>query len=152
MIASVSFEGTTYAPVPARFEAGTPPICQAVGLAEAVRYLRALPWDEVVAHEADLLNYATARVAAIPGIRIIGTAPERVGVLSFTIEGVHPHDAGTVLDLHGVAVRSSHHCAQPLMHRYGIAGTVRASFGIYNTREEVDILASALAEVRRMFH
>jgi len=152
MIASVSFEGTTYAPVPARFEAGTPPICQAVGLAEAIRYLRALPWDEVLAHEADLLDYATARIGAMPGVRIIGTAPERVAVLSFTMEGVHPHDAGTVLDLHGVAVRSSHHCAQPLMHRYGIPGTVRASFGLYNTREEVDILVSALGEVRRLFH
>jgi cysteine desulfurase/selenocysteine lyase len=151
MIQSVTFEETTFAPVPARFEAGTPPIPQAVGLGAAVRWLRALDWHAVAAHEADLLAYATARVAEVPGVRLIGTAAERVGVLSFTLEGIHPHDVGTVLDLHGVAVRASHHCAQPLMRRFGVPGTVRASFALYNTRAEVDVLVAGLVEVRKVF-
>jgi len=151
MIQSVTFEETTFAPVPARFEAGTPPIPQAVGLGAAVRWLRALDWHAVAAHEADLLAYATARVAEVPGVRLIGTAAERVGVLSFTLGGIHPHDVGTVLDLHGVAVRASHHCAQPLMRRFGVPGTVRASFALYNTRAEVDALVAGLLEARKVF-
>ena len=151
MIQRVTFERTTYAPVPARFEAGTPPISQVIGLGAAITWLQALDWAAVARHEADLLAEATERVAALPGARIIGTAAERVGVLSFVLEGIHPHDVGTVLDLHGVAVRASHHCAQPLMERFGVPGTVRASFAVYNTREEVDQLVDGLREARRVF-
>jgi len=151
MIQQVSFEETTYAPVPARFEAGTPPISQVLGMAAAARWLRALDWPEVQAHEAALLQYATERIVMQPGVRIIGTARDKVSVLSFVVDGVHPHDVGTVLDLQGVAVRASHHCAQPLMRRYGVPGTVRASFAVYNTREDVDQLVEALAEVRKVF-
>ncbi len=151
MIQTVSFEGTTYAPVPARFEAGTPPVCQVVGLGAAIEYLGQLDWAAVERHEADLLRYATKQVGTVPGVRFIGTARERVGVLSFVLEGIHPHDVGTVLDLHGVAVRASHHCAQPLMRRFGVTGTVRASFALYNTRAEVDQLVGGLVEARKVF-
>lgn len=151
MIANVTFGGTSYALPPARFEAGTPPITQAVGLAAAIRYLRALPWEEVESHERALLEYAVRQVSQVSGVRLIGAPSQRVAVLSFVVEGVHPHDVGTVLDLAGVAVRASHHCAQPLMKRFGVTGTVRASFGLYNTFTEVDVLVSALADVRRVF-
>ena len=151
MIQTVSFEGTTYAPVPARFEAGTPPVCQVVGLGAAIEYLGQLDWAAVEQHEADLLRYATEQVGTVPGVQFIGTARERVGVLSFVLEGIHPHDVGTVLDLHGVAVRASHHCAQPLMRRFGVPGTVRASFALYNTRAEVDQLVEGLLEARKVF-
>ncbi|HTG83493.1 MAG TPA: cysteine desulfurase, partial [Gemmatimonadales bacterium] len=151
MIERVSFEGTTFAPPPARFEAGTPPISQAVGLGAAIDYLGALPADSLAQHEQSLLIYATEQVGRLPGIRLIGTAQDRVSVLSFVFEGVHPHDVGTVLDAKGVAVRAGHHCAQPLMRRFGVQGTVRASFGFYNLREEVDLLVEALGEVRRVF-
>ena len=151
MIQRVTFERTTYAPVPARFEAGTPPISQVIGLGAAISWLQALDWAALERHEADLLACATERVAALPGARIIGTAAERVGVLSFVLEGIHPHDVGTVLDLHGVAVRASHHCAQPLMERFGVPGTVRASFAVYNTRGEIDQLVDGLREARRVF-
>jgi cysteine desulfurase / selenocysteine lyase len=151
MIHSVTFEGTTFAPVPARFEAGTPPIAQAIGLGAAVRYLQGFDWSLVTGHEARLLAYATEQVSAVQGVRLIGTAAERVGVLSFVVEGIHPHDVGTVLDLHGVAVRASHHCAQPLMRRFGIPGTVRASFGFYNTFAEVDQLVAGVEDARKVF-
>ena len=151
MIQSVTLEGTTYAPPPARFEAGTPPIAQAIGLGAAVRYLREFDWGAVEEHEASLLAEATERVGVIPGVRVIGTAAARVGVLSFVLEGVHPHDVGTVLDLHGVAVRASHHCAQPLMRRFGIPGTVRASFAVYNTSDEVEQLVAGVEEARKVF-
>jgi len=151
MIQQVSFEETTYAPVPARFEAGTPPISQVLGMAEAARWIRALDWPAVEAHETALLEYATGLVSARRGVRLIGTAREKVSVLSFVVDGVHPHDVGTVLDLHGVAVRASHHCAQPLMRRFGIPGTVRASFAAYNTTEDVEQLVEGLAEVGKVF-
>lgn len=151
MIQNVTFEETTFAPPPARFEAGTPPIAQAIGFAAAVRWLGSLERSAVEAHEADLLNYATACLAEVPGVRLIGTAPERVSVVSFVLDRVHPHDVGTVLDLQGVAVRASHHCAQPLMRHFGLAGTVRASFAAYNTRAEVDALVRGLLEVRKVF-
>ena len=151
MIQNVSFEGTTYAPVPARFEAGTPPIAQAIGFGAAVRYLQALDWAALAAFESELLEYASSQVGAVPGVRLIGTARERVSVLSFVLDGVHPHDVGTVLDLQGVAVRASHHCAQPLMRRFGVPGTVRASFALYNTHEDVDTLVAGLHEVRKVF-
>ncbi len=151
MIQNVTFEETTYAPVPARFEAGTPPIAQAIGLGAAVRWLRSLDWSAVEAHEADLLAYATERLAEVPGVRLIGTAREKVSVVSFVVDRVHPHDVGTVLDLQGIAVRASHHCAQPLMRQFGVAGMVRASFAAYNTRAEVDALIEGLLEVRKVF-
>jgi cysteine desulfurase/selenocysteine lyase len=122
-----------------------------VGLGAAVRYLEALDWTAIAAFESELLDYASSQVAAVPGVRLIGTARERVSVLSFVLDGVHPHDVGTVLDLQGVAVRASHHCAQPLMRRFGVPGTVRASFALYNTREDVDALVAGLLEVREVF-
>ena len=148
MIASVTFERTTYAPPPARFEAGTPPVAQAVGLAAAIDYLGSLDGSTLVAHESDLLNYATERIGGMRGLRIIGRSDAKVAVLSFDVNGVHPHDVGTILDAQGIAVRAGHHCAQPLMQRFGLAGTVRASFGLYNTRQDVDALADGLEEVR----
>jgi cysteine desulfurase/selenocysteine lyase len=151
MIQNVTFEETTFAPIPARFEAGTPPIAQAIALGAAVQYLRSLDLQALQAHEADLLHYASEQVAGLEGVRLIGTAPERVGVLSFVVEGIHPHDVGTVLDLHGVAVRAGHHCAQPLMHRFGVPGTVRATFAVFNTRSEIDQLVAALVETRAVF-
>jgi cysteine desulfurase/selenocysteine lyase len=151
MIQNVTFEETTFAPIPARFEAGTPPIAQAIGVAAAVRWLRSLDWTAVEAHEASLVAYATQRLAELPGVRLIGTACDRVSVVSFVVDQVHPHDVGTVLDLQGVAVRASHHCAQPLMRRFGVAGTVRASFAVYNTQAEVDLLIQGLHEVRKVF-
>jgi cysteine desulfurase/selenocysteine lyase len=151
MIERVALEGTTFAPPPARFEAGTPPIAQAVGLGAAIDYFRTLAGESLAHHEQDLLAYATTQVGQLPGVRLIGTANDRVSVLSFLVEGVHPHDVGTVLDARGVAVRAGHHCAQPLMRRFGVQGTVRASFGLYNRREEVDVLVDALGEVRKVF-
>ena len=151
MIEVVSFDQTTFAPPPARFEAGTPPITQAIGLAAAVEYLEALGWEAIERHEATLLAEATRRLAEIPGVRLIGNSADRVGVVSFVVDGIHPHDVGTVLDLGGVAVRASHHCAQPLMRRFGVTGTVRASFGVYNTLEELDALVAGLHEARRVF-
>jgi cysteine desulfurase/selenocysteine lyase len=150
-IQNVSFEQTSYAPPPARFEAGTPPIAQAIGMAAAIEYLRAVPFPALVAHEDDVLEYATRRIGSVPGVRLIGTAKERVSVISFVYEGVHPHDVGTVLDARGVAVRAGHHCAQPLMQRFGVPGTVRASFALYNQREDVDVLVDALEDVRKVF-
>ncbi len=151
MIASVTFERTVYAPVPAKFEAGTPPIAEVMGLGAATEYLESLGWEAIVAHEHDLLTYATARLSEIPGLRIVGTAREKTGVLSFVMAEVHPHDIGTVLDSEGIAIRAGHHCAQPLHSRYGLPATARASFGVYNTREEVDRLFEGLQKVRRVF-
>ena len=151
MVQSVSFEETTYASIPARFEAGTPPVAQVMGLGAAIRYLAALDRTAVAEHEAELLGYATEQLSHESGVRIIGTARERVGAVSFVMENVHPHDVGTVLDLQGIAVRASHHCAQPLMRRFGISGTVRASFAVYNTGAEVDRLVAGVREVRKVF-
>jgi cysteine desulfurase/selenocysteine lyase len=151
MIASVTFEKTLYNVVPYRFEAGTPNIGGVVGFGAAVDYLMAIDRDAALAHEDDVLGYASARVREIPGARIIGEARDKTGVLSFLLEGVHPHDAGTILDNEGVAVRTGQHCAQPIMDRYGITATIRASLGIYNTREEIDVLVRALERVRGVF-
>ena len=151
MIQSVTIETASFAPPPRRFEAGTPPIAQVVGLGAAVDYLGKLDWAAVEAHESHLLAYAAARLAEVPGLSLLGGPRERVGCLSFLIERIHPHDVGTVLDLHGVAVRAGHHCAEPLMRRFSIPGTVRASFGIYNTTAEVDRLVRGLEETRRVF-
>jgi cysteine desulfurase/selenocysteine lyase len=151
MIRTVSFARTTYAPPPARFEAGTPHIAGAIGLGAAVDYLRALPPSAVQAHERDLLTYATSRLSTIPGLTILGTARDKVSVISFVLEGIHPHDVGTVLDRSEVAVRTGHHCTQPLMERLGVPATIRASFAFYNTRGEVDALVDALHQVREVF-
>jgi cysteine desulfurase/selenocysteine lyase len=151
MIERVTFEKTTFRGLPERFEAGTPDISGAIGLAAAIHYLEKFDHAALARHESSLLSYATDLVANVHGIRIIGEAPEKVGVLSFVMEGVHPHDIGTVLDNEGIAIRAGHHCCQPLMQRYKIPGTARASFAFYNTRAEVEQLASALAKVRKLF-
>jgi len=151
MILSVSFEKTTYNALPYKFEAGTPNIEGVVGLAAALDYVGSLGVENVAAHEHDLLLYATACLRELPGLRIIGTAREKASVISFTLEGVHPHDIGTILDQEGIAVRTGHHCAQPLMMRFNVPATGRASFGLYNTREEVDALVSGLRKVIEVF-
>ena len=151
MIERVTFERTTFAPPPARFEAGTPPIAGTVGLHAAIDYLAALDPAALAAHEHDLLAYATERLGAFNSIRLYGTAPGKAAIVSFTMDGVHPHDVGTILDRAGVAVRVGHHCAQPLMDRFDIAGTVRASFGLYNTRADIDRLVGGLAQVQEIF-
>ena len=144
MIDRVSFEGTTYAVPPARFEAGTPHIAGAIGLAAACDYLTGLDRRALAAHERALLAYGTELLEAIPGLRIIGTAADKVGVLSFSVEGVHPHDLGTLLDMEGIAVRVGHHCAQPAHERLGVRATTRASLAIYNTHDELERLDRAL--------
>ncbi len=144
MIRTVTFERTTYADPPQRFEAGTPHIAGAIGLAAALEYVRSLDAVALARHEQDLLAYGSARLAELPGVRLRGTAPEKVPVISFTIDGVHPHDAGTVLDQLGVAVRAGHHCAQPLMQRLGVPATVRASLAFYNMRTELDALVDGV--------
>jgi cysteine desulfurase / selenocysteine lyase len=151
MILSVSFAGTKFNAIPYKFEAGTPDAAGAVGLGAAVDWLEGLDREGAEAHERDLLEYATRRLQEIPGLRIIGTAPGKAAVISFVMEGVHPHDVGTILDHEGVAVRAGHHCAQPLMERFGVPATVRASMALYNTREDVDQLVRGLHRVREMF-
>jgi cysteine desulfurase/selenocysteine lyase len=151
MILSVSFEGTKFNTIPYRFEAGTPDAAGAIGLAAAIDWLEGLDRAGAEAHERDLLAYATRRLAEIPGLRILGTSTGKAAVISFVLEGVHPHDVGTIVDREGVAVRAGHHCAQPLMERFGVPATVRASFALYNTREDVDQLVRALQRVREMF-
>ena len=147
MIASVTFEKTTYNVIPHKFEAGTPHIAGGIGLGAAIDYLGALGLESVAAHEEDLLRYATEAVAEIPGLRIIGTAREKASVLSFVLGDIHPHDIGTVLDQEGIAIRTGHHCTQPVMERFGVPATARASFAFYNTREEVDALVAGLRRV-----
>jgi len=151
MIEQVTFEKTTYAPVPTKFEAGTPDINGVVGLGAAIDYIEDLGIDAIAAHEHDLLEYATKKLGAIEGLRIIGTAPNKASVVSFVLDFAHPHDVGTILDQDGIALRTGHHCAQPVMDRFGVAATARASFSIYNTREEVDILVASIAKVRELF-
>ncbi len=151
MISSVTFEKTCYNAVPYKFEAGTPNIAGVAGFGAAIEYLASIDRAAALAHEDDLLAYATARVNEIPNVRIFGGARHKAGVLSFLLDGVHPHDAGTILDNEGVAVRTGQHCAQPIMDRFGITATIRASFAIYNTREEIDVLVRALERVRGVF-
>lgn len=151
MIASVSFEKTTYNTLPYKFEAGTPDYVGAAALAEALQYLTAIGIDKIASYEQELLSYATEKLSSIAGLRIIGTAAEKRSVLSFLVEGVHPYDMGTLLDRMGIAVRTGHHCAEPLMRVLGIDGTVRASFAFYNTREEVDLLAEGIVRIVKMF-
>jgi cysteine desulfurase/selenocysteine lyase len=151
MILSVSYEKTTYNALPYKFEAGTPNIEGVIGLAAALDYVDGIGLEAMAAHEHDLLLYATAGLLEIPGLRIIGTAADKAAVISFVLEGVHPHDIGTILDLEGVAIRTGHHCAQPLMMRFRVPATGRASFGIYNTREEADALVAGLHKVIEVF-
>jgi cysteine desulfurase/selenocysteine lyase len=150
MISSVTFEKTLYNQLPYKFEAGTPNIAGVIGLGAAIEYLNGVNLEEVEAYEKDLLHYATGKISAIPGVRIIGTAAEKASVISFVLDGVHPHDAGTILDRQGIAVRTGHHCAQPVMDRFQIAATTRASLAFYNTREEIDALAAGILKVKEM--
>ena len=150
MILTVTFEKSTYNVAPHKFEAGTPDVGGAVGLAAAIDYIEAVGRDRIAAHEHELIAYAEAALRAVPSLRMIGTAREKSGAHSFVLDGIHPHDIGTVLDHEGIAVRTGHHCAQPVMERYGVAATVRASFGIYNTIEDVDRLVDGLAKVREL--
>jgi cysteine desulfurase/selenocysteine lyase len=151
MIGSVTFEKSTWNTLPYKFEAGTPHIAGAIGLHAALDYLDGVGLDSVAAHERDLTAYATGVLAAIDGVRLIGTAPDKSSILSFVMDGIHPHDIGTIVDREGVAIRTGHHCAQPLMDRLGIPATARASLAMYNTREEIDGLGRALRKVREVF-
>jgi len=151
MISSVTFEKTTYNKLPHKFEAGTPDMSGAVGLRAAIEYLNRVGIENVAEYEHELLTYATQKVSAIPGVRLIGTAKEKAGVLSFIMDGVHPHDIGTILDQEGIAIRTGHHCAQPVMQRFGVDATARASFALYNTKEEVDVLVRGIQKVQEVF-
>ena len=151
MIREVQIDRSTYAAPPERFEAGTPPIAEVVGLGAALDYVSEWDWDALVGYEQELAAEATSALAGVPGLRIMGEGADRVSVLSFTLEGVHPHDAGTVLDTLGIAVRAGHHCAQPLMRRFGVTATLRASFGAYSTAAEVGSLVEGLQQVRKVF-
>jgi cysteine desulfurase/selenocysteine lyase len=151
MIKTVSFEKTTYEDIPHRFEAGTPDIAGVAGLGAAIDYLTELGLESIASYETGLLAYATDALARVPGLRMIGTAPNKVSVLSFVLEGVHPHDVGTILDQHGVAVRTGNHCAMPAIEHFGVPATVRASLALYNTRDDVDALVDALLAVRELF-
>jgi cysteine desulfurase/selenocysteine lyase len=152
MIESVSFEGTTFAPVPQKFEAGTPDIASVIGFGAAIDYLEGIGMDRIAAYEQTLLDYATERLLELPGLRIIGTAKEKAAVISFVLDSAHPHDIGTILDGEGVAIRTGHHCAQPLMKRMGVPATARASLTFYNTEEDVDRLISALRKTQELFN
>jgi cysteine desulfurase/selenocysteine lyase len=151
MISSVTFEKSEYNTVPYKFEAGTPNITGAVGLGAAIDYLSGLDRAALERHEQDLLAYSTERLSAAPAVRLVGTAAQKVTVLSFVMDGIHPHDIGTILDQEGVAIRTGHHCTQPVMHRLGVPATARASLAFYNTREEIDTLVAALGKVREIF-
>jgi cysteine desulfurase/selenocysteine lyase len=151
MISSVSYEQSTWAAVPHKFEAGTPAILEGIGLKAAIDYVQAIGYDAITAHEASLTDHALARLAAVPGIRIIGEAQDRGGVISFTMDKAHSHDVATLLDRQGIAVRAGHHCAEPLMRRFDLDSTARASFGVYTTHGEIDALADGLIRVREFF-
>ena len=151
MIKSVTFEKTTYAGLPNKMEAGTPAIASQIGLGAAIDYLNSIGREQAAAHEAELLRYATERISAIEGVRIIGTARKKASVLSFVIDQIHPHDIGTILDQEGIAVRAGHHCAQPVMQHFKVPATARASFAFYNTKEEIDVLARTIENVIEIF-
>ncbi|MBX7020745.1 cysteine desulfurase, partial [Providencia rettgeri] len=151
MITTVSFEQSNYAPVPQRFEAGTPNIAGAITMAAAIDYVMGIGMQRIADHEALLLDYATEALLAMPGIRIIGTAEHKAGIVSFLVDGIHPHDLGTILDMDGVAVRAGHHCAMPLMTRFGIPGTARASFALYNDYADIDALLGSLRKAQKLF-
>jgi len=150
MIRTVTFAGSTWNDLPYKFEAGTPHIEGGIGLGAAIDYVSAIGFDAIGAHEAALLDYGTARLSEVPGLRLIGTARRKASVLSFVLDGIHPHDIGTVVDREGVAIRTGHHCAQPVMDRFGIPATARASLAMYNTTEDIDALVAALDRVRQL--
>jgi cysteine desulfurase/selenocysteine lyase len=152
MISSVTFEKTIYNKVPHKFEAGTPNIAGGIGLGAAIQYVSNFDWEQVEEHEREVLAYATERISSVPGVRLIGTAREKAAVVSFVMEGVHAHDVGTILDQEGIAIRTGHHCAQPLMQRFSIPATARASFGLYNHKADVDALVAGLHRVLEVFH
>jgi cysteine desulfurase/selenocysteine lyase len=151
MIRTVTFEKTTYAGLPNKLEAGTPAIASQIGLGAAIDYLNSIDREEAIKYEHELLAYATERISSIDGVRIIGTARQKASVLSFLINDIHPHDIGTILDQEGIAIRAGHHCAQPVMQRFNVPATARASFAFYNTKEEVDALAGAIEKVIEVF-
>ena len=151
MISSVTFEKTLYNKLPFKFEAGTPDVSGAIAMGAAIEYINHIGIENIAAYEHELLDHATHKVSSIPGVRLIGTAKERAGVISFVLDGVHPHDIGTILDQEGIAVRTGHHCAQPIMQRFGIPATARASFALYNTKEEVDALERGILKVKEVF-
>jgi cysteine desulfurase/selenocysteine lyase len=151
MIESVTFEKSTWNALPYKFEAGTPHIAGAIGLHAALDYIESVGFDAIGLHERELLEYGTQVLESIDGIRLIGTARNKASILSFVMEGVHPHDIGTIVDREGVAIRTGHHCAQPVMERFGVPATARASLAMYNTREELDALGRALRKVREVF-
>ena len=151
MISSVTFEKTTYNKIPHKFEAGTPDISGGIALGTALDYVSEIGLNRIIAYEAELLAYATEAIEKIPGVRVIGTAPDKASVLSFTIDGVHPHDIGTILDQEGVAIRTGHHCAQPVMDFFKVPATARASLAFYNTREEIDVLIAGIQKVKEVF-
>jgi cysteine desulfurase/selenocysteine lyase len=151
MIRTVTFERSTYAAIPDKFEAGTPAIASAIGLGAAIDYLNGIDRAAAHAHEQELLRYATEKISAVEGVRIIGTAREKASVLAFVIDDVHPHDVGTILDQEGIAIRAGHHCAQPVMKHFGVPATARASFAFYNTKDEVDSLVAGVHKVIEIF-
>jgi cysteine desulfurase/selenocysteine lyase len=151
MILSVSFEKTTFGPPPQRFEAGTPAIAQAIGLGAAIDYVSKLGMERIEAYERELVDYAFERIGAIEGIRLVGTASDRTGLVAFTIDDIHPHDVGTILDQEGIAIRAGHHCAQPSMKRFCVPATARASFAFYNTRDEADALVDGIQKCIEVF-
>ena len=151
MIASVTFEETIYNELPHKFEAGTPDIAGGIGLGAAIDYVLDIGFDEIEAYEEELLAYATKELTSINSLRIIGTAKEKAGIISFVLEGIHPHDLGTILDQEGVAIRTGHHCTQPIMDRYEVHGTSRASLGIYNTKQDIDQLVAGIRKAQSIF-
>jgi cysteine desulfurase / selenocysteine lyase len=151
MIASVTFEQSTWNVLPYKFEAGTPNIAGAIALGAALDYVTDTGLDAIGAHEQDLLEYGTAALEQVPGLRLIGTSAVKASILSFVMDGIHPHDIGTIVDREGIAIRTGHHCAQPVMERFGVPATARASLAMYNTRGEIDALVGALAKVRQVF-
>jgi cysteine desulfurase/selenocysteine lyase len=151
MIASVTFEKTIYNALPYRFEAGTPNVAGAIGLGAAIDYVTGIGLDKIAVHENDVLSYAADAIAGVSGVRLMGAPRRRVGCISFNIEGVHPHDAGMILDREGIAVRAGHHCSQPVMDFYGVPATLRASVGLYNNRAEIDALVSGIKTVKEVF-
>jgi cysteine desulfurase/selenocysteine lyase len=151
MISSVTFEKTTYKKPPHKFEAGTPSIAGAIGLSAAIDYITQIGLDEIAAYESELLEYATEKVSRVSGLKIIGNAKSKAAILSFVIDGIHPHDIGTILDREGIAIRAGHHCAMPAMQRFNVPATARASFAVFNTKEEVDVLVKSLEKVREIF-
>ncbi len=151
MIRSVTFEKTTYAELPAKFEAGTPNIASVIGLGAAIDYVQSIGLDRIAAYEHDLLAYGTEQLQAMPGVNLVGTAAHKASILGFTLDGIHPHDIGTIVDQQGVAIRAGHHCAQPVMARFGVPATARASLAFYNTKAEIDALVAAIRKVQEIF-